>query len=940
MDPLSIYYQNCNGLRTKQSEFYNNFVGCSYDIVCLTETWLNNNFNSYNYITPDYYVFRKDRVDLSVDGIRDRRGGGTLVAVRKYLNVHRRFDLDFNLIEGTWVEIKLTPECTLLLGNLYFPPTISTELVSSYVDFLTEVIDLSAYKVILTGDYNIPEFNWDFGVSENNNSYIRRKSEIIYSLFCNLNLVQHNFIKLNPDDNLLDLVCSNFSDEIVVTRDCDVELVSIDYQHPSLLVILTLPVFKKTFVPFVKKDYFKADYFGLSNFLSGYQFVRSNDPNVLVNDLNNALASAIDTFVPDRTVGPSKYPHWFSSNLCSLLRLKEKFHKKSKKCPHNIYFKESFKKFRKLCKQRLITDEKKFKHKIECDLGNNPKFFWQYCKTQYKKPNEISIVQNGQVLPDNEVPEAFADHFSSVYCNNVLPHSDDESVVNSVYNLPVIVPPVITVACVVKAAKSLKNSPLAGSDNVPSIIVKGCINILAPILCHIFNCCLSEGIFPSAWKTAIVVPVPKNSNVSNVTNYRPISILSNFSKIFEKIICEHLSFHFNGLLCKSQHGFIKGRSTVSNLVSFLQFTGPAVLNRMQVDTVYFDLSKAFDVVNHAKLVEKLNKFGLSPSYVNFFKDYLYGRGFRAKYGNLLSNEHHIPSGVPQGSNLGPILFSLFFDDIKNCIKSHIEIFADDLKISRIIHECDDANTLQGDINSVSNWCNYNGMQCNVSKTVIVSFTRKHDTYLHNYFISGVPIVRKFEHRDLGVIMDSKLNFNCHLQKMLSNASRCSGLVYWITKDFKNKSTISILFGALVRSRLEYCSEVWNGLGTVDSSRIEQVQKTFLRRITYRWYGRSCSYNDSKSLLKLTGLDVRRTYRDLFFLFKVINSKIDCSYLLSKVQLKIPRLNARRILPFKTTPCKLLPIERSMCTANAHSLLDYSLSTPCFSNSLKDTLGFT
>lgn len=329
MTPISIYYQNCRGLRTKQSEFFGNFLGTDYSFVCLTETWFNDTFNSYNYFTDNYYVYRKDRI--SPDAEVDVFGGGTLIAIKKEFKVHRRFDLDFNGIECTWVEIKLNSDSSLLLGNHYISQTVRPELLERYCDFLIDNIDLSKYKIICLGDFNMATFNWTLGTSANDNSYIKKKSETLYSLFCHLNLSQHNDIRINVEDNLLDLVCTSFHNELRVSA--EPELVSLDHQHPSLLISLSLPCFNSNFVPYTKRNFVRGDYLGLyiCRYISEYQFSDTSDLDVLTGDLTHALTSAIQTFIPEKTVRPIRYPHWFSSRLVNLLRARERFHRLLKK---------------------------------------------------------------------------------------------------------------------------------------------------------------------------------------------------------------------------------------------------------------------------------------------------------------------------------------------------------------------------------------------------------------------------------------------------------------------------------------------------------------------------------------------------------------------------------------------------------------------------------
>lgn len=931
---VSVFYQNCCGLRTKSSIFYPNLLGCTYDIICLSETWFNENIVNCNYFTNEYLVFRKDRARPNPDV--DIRGGGTVIAVKKHLKVFRRYDLDFNNIECTWVEIKLRDDFKLLIGNHYFPPTIRTDLLQNYVNFLEAAnIDSVSTKLLLVGDYNLPKFNWELGVSGNENSYIGNKSDIVYSLLNSFNLVQNNFQRILDTDNILDLVCSNFSDLLTVNKERG--LVRWDHEHPGLLIDIQLPVYHVNFTPLVKLDYAKGDYLGLYTYLSNFEFIDTDDPNALVKNLTVAVQSAIKNFIPEKVVYPSKYPHWFSRKLIHLLHLKEKFHSKFKKNPNNSYFKEQFSKFRKLSKSVFKTDKFRFKCKVESDLKYNPKFFWQFIKTQYKNSHELSIIVNGEPVPVERTPELFAHHFSSIYASRNIDSINYAKAYLMQCNSNSIQPCKISVSDVIKAGKSLKSSRVAGSDKIPSFIVKGSIMLLAPILCKIFNLCLDVGVFPTAWKTSIVVPVPKGGNVNSVKNYRPISLLTNFSKLFERIVFNHLIFNIKCQLSPNQHGFLSGRSTVTNLVSFLQYTAPAVLDRNQVDTAYFDLSKAFDVVDHNLLNIKLKKIGLSPLYVNFLESYLFERFFCVKVGNFLSFEHCIPCGVPQGSILGPLLFIIFFDDIKSVISGHFDIFADDLKVSRIIHDPEDVNALQLDIDSVLLWCSANGMLCNSDKTVIVSYSRKHSVYYNSYTINNNVISRKHIHKDLGIFLDNKLNFDHQIHKALNNARRSSGVVYWATKSFREISTVSVLFSSLVRSRLEYCSEVWGGVGQTDIRRIEQIQKSFLRKVVFRSTGQFEPYYTSLATFKLATLESRRIFKDICFIYKLVNYYIDCTLLLAKLRFKVPTFRSRHYRPFNAQALTLVPLNRLMCKCNEYPELDFSQNLGSFITALQAIL---
>jgi hypothetical protein len=174
-----------------------------------------------------------------------------------------------------------------------------------------------------------------------------------------------------------------------------------------------------------------------------------------------------------------------------------------------------------------------------------------------------------------------------------------------------------------------------------------------PVLKLIFNLSLSKQQFPSLWKQADIIPVFKKRSSTSDINYRPASILNNFSKVSEFIIYEHVFYYFKSKLNICQHGFTKSKTTVTNLVTYLDLVNYLVCYRSQVDAIYFNLSSASGLVPHALLLHKLTDYGLSASYVNWFHSYLTNRLSHVCYSEAFSS----PFEVLSGSFLRPLLLN-------------------------------------------------------------------------------------------------------------------------------------------------------------------------------------------------------------------------------------------------------------------------------------------
>jgi hypothetical protein len=315
----------------------------------------------------------------------------------------------------------------------------------------------------------------------------------------------------------------------------------------------------------------------------------------------------------------------------------------------------------------------------------------------------------------------------------------------------------------------------------------------------------------------------------------------------------------------------------------------------QVDVIYIDISKAFDSVNHRLLLAKLSNVGLSPLYVKWFKSYLSSRTCQIKIGLTKSTKAHMNNGIPQGSPLGPLLFSIFLNDItENITNSQVLLYADDLKVFRVVNNSNDNAMLQKDLDNISDWCRLNLMKINCNKTNFMSYTNKVQYYVSKYFICN-NVVNKVDYiRDLGVTFDRNLRFDLHVYNIIQNTRKLIGFIFRQWYIFKNPSSYILLYKMLIRSKLEFASAVWNSITVTLSSSLEMVQKCFIRILCFKlglpYYAHNYDY--WVQYWKLETLVDRRKNNDAIFLANVLSNKYTSRYIVENICFKVPLYNTR------------------------------------------------
>lgn len=323
-----------------------------------------------------------------------------------------------------------------------------------------------------------------------------------------------------------------------------------------------------------------------------------------------------------------------------------------------------------------------------------------------------------------------------------------------------------------------------------------------------------------------------------------------------------------------QHGFVKGRSTSTQLLHVYHNISDAVDKGDQVDMIYLDFSKAFDRVPHHLLLHKLKMYGFHGTLLKWFRSYLDHRKQRVVIGGQDSDWTEVTSGVPQGSILGPLLFLLYINDMPKCVlSSQVALFADDSKCYKTIRDISDCISLQDDLNQLHSWSVKWGMLFNVNKCHVMSIVNKVNRHIDfKYSMAGCELGRESSIRDLGVMMDSSLSWDTHIDTAIGKANNVMGCIKRAV-GYKAPSEVKLkLFTTLARSHLEYCSPLWSGTTRRNVYRVERVQRSATKYILgYPEMG----YKDRLlNINNMLPLSYRREQADLVFLFKCINGHND------------------------------------------------------------------
>lgn len=446
---------------------------------------------------------------------------------------------------------------------------------------------------------------------------------------------------------------------------------------------------------------------------------------------------------------------------------------------------------------------------------------------------------------------------------------------------------------------TLKNKNSCGFDGISPKILKFSAPYIADSLTYLFNLCIAHNYFPNDFKHAKVIPIYKKGDVSDVNNYRPISLLSSLSKPLERHIHRCLSLYIdkNDLLHSNQSGFRKQHSCETAVCRITN----SWLNDMNISkmigTVFIDLTKVFDLIHHNILLKKLEVYGLDEKALDFLKSYLSNRTQAVYLNGMISSQRNVIRGVPQGSILGPLLFSLYINDLPLSINKCVcDLFADDTSIQYASYNVSEINHyLNASMKYLARWCNENDMVVHPDKTeaMLICSRQKRQRlketelqiqYNHN------KLKQVTEHKLLGVIIDQNLSWQVHVNSLVKQLSSSVFQLSQI-KHFVDEHCRRIFYYSFIQSRLDYCSVVWGKCALSILKPLVSLQKRAIKLIDKS----SMPTHELFKHLDILPLHLSIRHNTLVFIHK-INYGTAPRYLKSAIKFQSLHESNRAIIP--------------------------------------------
>ena len=825
-----------------------------FPIICIQETWITDESQLPLVSLEGYDCFFVKPTASS--------HGGLITYVDNDFEVSVIKKIDGSTIwEGLFIEVKhRLVNNKIIIGNIYKPPRDNNN-PANIKAFITELepivqeLSSSNTEVLVCGDYNI--------------NLLKMTGEAHFSDFFEM-MLGHSFYpkitfptRLNNSSGatLIDNIYCKLSSCSISTC-AGIILDQLSDHFPYFLSLDNMSI--KNIKPPKRVKQTINNHEAMENMLDYmksnniYDKLKTNlleDPNINYDILHEYIKNTKEIFFPNKYVKFHKHRHkknkWITSGILRSIKFRDKMYVKFKQCPRHTaeypILQNNLRVFNSILKG--IIREAKIKHynNLFNQYRGDIQMTWKtiseiICKSNYKRKELEKIIIDSKVISDkgdictrfNEfftnIGPKLADKIDSGKKKSFDAYLKKRVLTSFTFSL---VDHNVTSKCV----SSLASKSSSGHDGISLKLLKFLSSALVKPLTLIINQSLLTGIFPTKLKIARVLPSFKKDDVTLMDNYRPISLLTSTSKLFEKIVFTQLYnyFHENQLFYPSQYGFRKMHSTELAALELTDRILKDIDERNVSLAIFMDLSKAFDTLDHQILLTKLNFYGIGGLALDWFSSYLTGRKQYVEVDGVKSGLLPLSTGVPQGSILGPLLFLIYMNDIPNANEDFKYIlYADDTTLFSTIQVL---ATTPFDVNNqltqIYDWLAVNKLSLNIKKTKYIVFhaiNKDIDGLIPELKINDIIIERVENFNFLGLIFNEHMFWKHHINTIANKLIKLSGILNKL-KRFLPGYILRTLYFSMVQSRLLYGILAWG----FDHQRLVKIQKRFIRIISLSTY---------------------------------------------------------------------------------------------------------
>ena len=873
---------NTRSVKNKTDKIKDYVVDNNADITAITETWLSSGSADkvpIGDLCPTGYLFPNEPR-------KGRRGGGVGLLHKSALPIKSQPVTPFKSFEYAEYLLKSTVSQIRIIVVYRPPPSKKNGLntgmfLQEFSTFLEEKT-LSTGKLLMVGDFN-------FHLDDNND----RETLLFSSLIESFNLTQHVCEPTQKSGHLLDLVITR-SNEVTVDAVTVRQPFISDHSAVHMKISFQKPARDKHKITYRKlKSIDKAEF--QEDIIKSVLYASPETSlDALVDQYDNVLQNLLENHAPLKqcTVTIRPDAKWYNDDIREAKKKRRQAERKWRSTHLEIH-KQLYAEQCDIVIDMIKQAKRQYYNSAIKESVSDQ-------KSLFKVVDKLLHRKNDGKIPEHDTLDSLVNKFVNFFDDKIkkiradLVHQDQQMSTSdySIQPMPKNSTSVSTLTTfekvteeqikkiIVKAA-----SKTCRLDPVPTWLTKQCLDALLPSITMIINLSLTTGIMPSKFKQAILTPLLKKPTLDKdvFKNYRPVSNLSFISKVVERVIALKLETHMssNGLGEKLQSAYKKLHSTETALLYIQNDILRSIDDKSAVVLILLDLSAAFDTVDHKILLRRLEtRIGISGCALAWFRSYLTGRTQRVCIQETLSSSHNLECGVPQGSVLGPILFTIYTLPLGDIIRKHglnFHMYADDTQLYLTFKPAQDGSCevtkekLEECLKDIRIWMSKNMLKLNDDKTEMLVIRARHHgpVVFPSVKIGSEEVTSSKKARNIGVVFDTTMSLDSHISQITRAAFyhiRNIGMI----RKYLTTEAAEIIIHSFVTSKLDYCNALLYGLPKVLLDKLQHVQNTAARVVT------GCKkYDHITPVLKnLHWLPVKQriTFKILLLTYKALHDK--------------------------------------------------------------------